>query len=119
MTSLDAGCLFYMNPIFSRLEIEPLAGDTDRVTVYAEMSHDALAPSLGTVNVEVTLQIWVGDNPTLQQVEHRIMDTLSRAFELPIELRGRLGSVYERIKEPGLPRRIMSGIGATSLNRSR
>lgn len=85
-----------MKRIISKLEIEPL-GDTGRVSVYVELAHEAPAPSEGIVTAEATMQIWVGDNPTFEQLQLRVIDTLSRAFELPPERRSKLGAVYDGV----------------------
>jgi hypothetical protein len=68
--------------------------DPNRVLVEAELVGQALAPSIGSVTVSATMQIWAGDNPTLQQLQLRVLDTLARAFAIPDELRHQLGAVY-------------------------
>jgi hypothetical protein len=83
----------------SRLTFQPQE-DPNRISVDAELVGDAPAPSMGTIIVSVQTQIWVGDNPTWQQLHLRVIDTLSRSFALPNELRHQLGSVYEADQTP-------------------
>jgi hypothetical protein len=89
-----------MNQIILRLEITPLDDDLNRVSVYAELAHEAPPPSEGRITAEVTMQVWVGDNPTFDQLQLRVIDTLSRSFELSTEVRRRLGY------EPARPRLV-------------
>ena len=88
-----------MRRTISGLEIEPLE-DPNRVSVYAELTHEAPAPSEGIVTADATMQIWIGDNPTFEQLQLRVIDTLSRSFELSPELREELGAVYTSNKLP-------------------
>jgi hypothetical protein len=75
--------------------------DPQRIIVDAELIGDAPTPSTGEIRVSAKMQIWVADNPTWQQLQLRVMDTLARSFALADELRPALGPVYAIDQTPG------------------
>jgi hypothetical protein len=76
-----------------RFELRPL-DDPNRALAEIEIVADADLPSLGEVAVSATMQLWIGDNPTYQQLQLRALHTLAEALPRPDELRSELGSVY-------------------------
>lgn len=82
-----------------RFELRPL-DDPNRMLADIELAAIAPPPSLGEVNVSATLCLWTGDDPTFRQLQLRALDTLSRVFAIPDELRTQLGAVYGSRQTP-------------------
>ncbi len=78
-----------------------LLTDPQRIIVVAELVADAPPPSMGEIKVSARMQIWVYDNPTWQELQLRVMDTLARSFVLDDRLRLQLGTAYASDQTPG------------------
>lgn len=83
----------------TRFELRPI-DDPNRMLAAVEFVAIAAPPSLGEIRVSATMYLWTGDNPTLQQLHLRALDSLGRAFSIPDELRPQLGAVYASDQRP-------------------
>lgn len=79
--------------VVQRFEIRPM-DDPNRVLVSADLVAEAAPPSAGRITATAEVQIWVGDNPTFEQLQLRVLHAVAQTFALQPELRARLGDVY-------------------------